>query len=536
MKSIFLKIALLTAAAALPESCDLDINKNPNNATAAVVTPDLVLPVAIAATVYNQIYYYGRSTAAYLAGYQVPGEGLGGFGEIYTYNFTASTFTGVWTETFACLRNFNAIIKTSEANPRYALYGGVAHILKAYCYQLLVDAYGDVPYTEGLKGEGNLSPAFDKDAEVYKALAAEIDDAIAILKTGKDMAGGGNDDLIALSAGSDPVFGGDYTKWIQLANNIKLRLLVRARGAGIDNFVQAAFAGFSEEGFLKEDALVNPGYNASAQQNPYWTVYHSSVIGVISYPAQYYIPSVYILSFYDGSKLTDAKRGALLYRGWPSVPSHQLGNQTGRPYSPGYIWHIGTGAGLTASDAAGILKSRSAPAPLFFAFEAHFLLAEAALYGLDPDGSGLDAKAHFENGVKASFDYLEREGAANSLPPGANPQADAEAYISANSWSYLVNFDLADSHEKKLEAIITQKYIASNILNANEAWNEFRRTGYPAISGSAPRSTFVSVLSQSTRADKLPVRLIYPQSEYNLNANTPKIEDAYSNPIFWDKN
>ena len=301
-------------------------------------------------------------------------------------------------------------------------------------------------------------------------------------------------------------------------------------------FVQAAFAGFSEEGFLKEDALVNPGYNASAQQNPYWTVYHSSVIGVISYPAQYYIPSVYILSFYDGSKLTDAKRGALLYRGWPSVPSHQLGNQTGRPYSPGYIWHIGTGAGLTASDAAGILKSRSAPAPLFFAFEAHFLLAEAALYGLDPDGSGLDAKAHFENGVKASFDYLEREGAANSLPPGANPQADAEAYISANSWSYLVNFDLADSHEKKLEAIITQKYIASNILNANEAWNEFRRTGYPAISGSAPRSTFVSVLSQSTRADKLPVRLIYPQSEYNLNANTPKIEDAYSNPIFWDKN
>jgi hypothetical protein len=536
MKKILLKTALIAATVmALPASCDLDINKNPNDATAAVVTPDLVLPVIIAATVYNQVYFYGRSTAAYLVGYQVPGEGVGGFGEIYTYNFTASTFTGAWSETFACLRNFNTIIKTAEEDPRYALYGGVAHILKAYCYQLLVDAYGDVPYTEGLQGEGNLSPAFDRDAEVYKALVAEIDGAIAILKAGKDGAGSGGD-LLRLTAGSDPVFGGDCTKWIQLANNIRLRLLVRARGAGIDDVVRPAFADFSEEGFLKEDALVNPGYNASAQQNPYWTVYHSSVIGAISEPALYFIPSVYTLSFYDGNKLTDSKRGSLVYRGWPSVPSYQLGNQTGRPYSPGYIWHIGTGAGQTASDAAGILKSRSAPAPFFFAFEAHFLLAEAALYGFDPDGNGADAKAHFKNGIQASFDFLEREGAANSLPAGADPQGDAEAYISANSWSYLVNFDLADTDEKKLEAIITQKYIASNILNSNEAWNEFRRTGYPAVSGSAPRSTFVSVLSQSTRADKLPVRLIYPQSEYNLNVNTPKIEDAYSNPVFWDKN
>lgn len=534
MKKILLKTALIAAAAlAWPASCDLDINKNPNYATAAVVTPDLVLPVAIAAAVYNQLYYYGRSTAAYLVGYQVPGEGLVGYGEIYTYSFTASTFTGVWSETFACLRNFNTIIRTAEENPRYALYGGVAHILKAYCYQQLVDAYGDVPYAEGLRGEDNLSPAFDKDVEVYKALVAEIDDAIAILKAGKAAADG---DVQALSAAGDPMFGGDCTRWIQLANNIKLRLLVRARGAaGVGSFVQAAFAGFSEEGFLKEDALVNPGYNASAQQNPYWTVYHSSVVGAITYPALFYIPSVYTLSFYDGSRLADSKRGALVYRGWPSVPSYQLGNQTGRPYSPGYIWHVGTGAGQTASDAAGILKSRSAPAPFFFAFEVHFLLAEAALYGFDPDGSGLDAKAHFKNGVGASFEFLEREGAANTLPAGADPQGDAEAYIGANSWSYLVNFDLADTHEKKLEAIITQKYIASNILNSNEAWNEFRRTGYPAVSGSAPRSTFVSILSQSTRADKLPVRLIYPQSEYNLNANTPKIEDAYSNPIFWDK-
>jgi hypothetical protein len=535
MKKIFIKTVFIAVVAlALPVSCDLDINDNPNSATAALVTPDLVLPAAIAATVYNQVYYYGYLTSAYLLGYQVPGDGVSGFGDVYTYNFTASFTTGAWTEVFANLRDFNTIIKTSETDPRYALYGGIAHILKAYNYQLLVDAYGDVPYTEGLHGEGNLSPAFDKDADVYKALVSELDNAIAILKANKDNVVG----VLGLNGNSDPVFGGNYVKWIQFANNIKLRLLIRARGTSIDAFVQSAFGNFSSEGFLKEDVLVNPGYNASAQQNPYWEVYHSSIAGTITQPARFFIPSIYTLTFYNGSKLADAKRGSLVYKGWPTVPAWQLGDETtganGRPTTPSYIWFIGTGAGAAASDAAGILKSRSAAAPLFFAFETHFLLAEAAINDIELE-SGTTAKAHFEAGIRASFDFLERAGAGNSLPSGANSTTDAAAYLSGNSTNRLVNFDLATTAAQKLEAIITQKYIASNILNSNEAWNEFRRTSYPVISGSAPGTTFVSVRSQSSRADGLPVRLIYPQTEYNLNAHTPKIPNAYSNPVFWDK-
>jgi hypothetical protein len=533
MKKIFIKTVLIAVATlALPASCDLDINDNPNSATAAVVTPDLTLPAAIASTVYNQVYRYGYITSAYLLGYQVPGDGVSGFGDVYTYNFTASFNTEAWTDVFANLRDFNTIIKTAEADPRYALYGGIAHILKAYNYQLLVDAYGDVPYTEGLRGaEGNVSPAFDKDADVYKALVAELDEAIAILKAAKDNVGGG---ILGLNANSDPVFSGNYTKWIQFANNIRLRLLVRARGTSIDAFVQQAFGSFSTEGFLKEDVLVNPGYNASSQQNPYWEVYHSSVAGVITTPARFFIPSVYILTFYDGEKLNDPGRGALTYKGWPDVPAYQLGNEVDRPHTLEYAWFLGAGIGANASDAAGILKSRSAPAPLFFAFETHFLLAEAALYGYSPDGTS-DAKTHFENGITASFDFLERSGAGNSLPSGANPADDAAAYISDNSGKYLADFSAAATTEQKLEAIITQKYIASNILNSNEAWNEFRRTGYPKISGTEPQNTFVSIQSTSSRADKLPVRLIYPQSEYNLNSHTPKIPNAYSNPVFWDK-
>jgi hypothetical protein len=311
--------------------------------------------------------------------------------------------------------------------------------------------------------------------------------------------------------------------------------LIRAQGTSINAFVQEAFSKFSSEGFLKEDVLVNPGYNANSQQNPYWTTFHSSVAGVITQPARFFIPSKYVLAFYDGKKLNDPVRGKLVYKGFPNTPAWQLGDETGRPNSPQYIWFIGTGTEKTASDAAGILKSRAAGAPLFLSTETYFLLAEAALTGHALDG---DAKTNFVNGIKASFSYLSKEGTANAVPAGFKLDDNVAGYLADNSSNYLVNFDLAATTEQKLEAIITQKYIALNILNSNEAWNEFRRTTYPKIvSGTSdPIGTFVSIRTQSSRTDKLPVRLIYPQKEYDLNKHTPDITDAYSNLIFWDKN
>lgn len=531
MKTYLRNISLLAATAglALLNACDLDINVNPNEPTGAVITPDFVFPAVVATTTYNQVYYYGYSTAAFIVGNQVPGDGVSGFGDVYSYNFTASFVTECWTRVFTDLRDLHTIIRKAEEDPRYVLYGAVSHVIKAYNYQLLVDAYGDVPYLEGLEGEaGNFSPAYDKDSDVYRYLVEELDEAIATLKANL-----GSADVAALTGTSDPLFKGDVAKWIRFANNLKLRLLVRARGTAIDSFVQSAFGTFSSEGFLKEDVLVNPGYNATSQENPFWATYHSSVAGTITSPARFYIPSTYLFSFYDGAKLLDGVRGALLYREYPETPHWVLGNELGRPYSPNYIWHTGTGIGINASEARGILKSRAAGAPLFTAAETHFLLAEAALFGHELDG---DAKTNFEKGIVASFAYLSLEGTSTALPSGVDPEKDVESYIAANADSYLANFDKAATVEQKLEAIITQKYIALNILGSNEAWNEFRRTAYPTISGTDPVTTFVSESSASPRADKLPIRLIYPQAEINLNTNAPQIKDAFSSPIFWDQN
>jgi hypothetical protein len=524
MKRYFIKIKLLVLSTViLFSSCDLDINDDPNSATGAVITPDLTLTAVVASTLYYQIASYG-DFAAFIVGYQTPGKGVAGYGSTYTYDFTSQSYTGAWTNVFGQLRDYNTIIKKSEADPAYAIFGGIAHILKAYSFHLLTDYYGDVPYTEGLSGgSGNLSPVYDKAEDVYKYLVAELNEAITILKDNADKIGAG---VIGPNAASDPVFAGNITKWIQFANNTKLRILTRARGTAINDFVVSEFGKFSSEGFLKEDVLINPGYNASNQQNPFWTIYHSSVSGAITQVATYYIPTKYVISFYNGTKLDDEVRGSLVYKTFPDTPAWQLGNESDeKPQSPRYVWEV--------PDSKGIFKSRAAAAPLTPASEIYFLLAEAALNGNVLDG---DAKTNFVKGITASFDFLSRAGASYALPTGVNPDNDVQDYINRNAGNYLADFDAATTAEQKLEAIITQKYIAFNILYSHEAWNEFRRTGYPKISGTDPVTTFLSVQSQSTRADKLPVRLIYPLAEYNLNKNTPVIENAYSNPVFWVKN
>ena len=503
------------------QSCNLDINDNPNDATGTSVTADFVLPAALASTATNIVTY--NSYGSFIVGYQLPGAGISGFGSIYTYNFTSTDNTTLWTNVYGNLRDYQFVINQAVSKPEYVLYAAVARIQKVFNYELLVDAYGDVPWTDGLKGNANLSPKFDDDAAAYQLLIKELDDAIAVITTNASKTDGS---VLALTEVADPLFNGDLTKWKQFANNIKLRLLIKASGSSIDSFAQSAFATFSADGFLKEDALINPGYSTTGNQNPSWEALHSSIAGSITTAANYYIPSKYTLTFYNGTVLQDSIRGKLVYKGYPGTTvGGQLADEINNPTSPRYAW---TGK----ADGTGIFKDRTQGQPVFLASEIYFLLAEAALKGHVLDGT---AKSNFENGILASFTYL-RQKANKTYASGVNPATDLAIYLADNSGKYLVDYSAATTDAQRLEAIITQKYIALNYIHGHEAWNEFRRTTYPKISGTGATTTFVSIRSQSTRTDKLPVRQIYPQAEYNLNANVPTLQNAFSNPIFWDLN
>jgi hypothetical protein len=139
----------------------------------------------------------------------------------------------------------------------------------------------------------------------------------------------------------------------------------------------------------------------------------------------------------------------------------------------------------------------------------------------------------FNNGIKASFHYLYE------LPDGTiagDPIGDYNGYLDENTDSYLVNFEKATTDEQKIEAIITQKFIALNMVNSNQAWNDYRRTHYPVIintAGANGYQTFASTQSLSTRADKLPARIAYPSGEISANANTPNGISPFSSLIFW---
>lgn len=504
----------------------LDVNTNPNSATSS--TPDLVLPQALVYTAAQVSSF--NNYGAQVSGGMVNGGGYGGFGSVWTYNYgpSESVPTNLWQTSYDIAEDFQYVINSTQGNSTYANYNAVARIMKSYIFQMIVDTYNDVPYSDALQGPGSVTPKYDKGSAIYPLLAAQLDSGIAIINA--------NPLALALNSASDPMFGGNMTKWKQFANTLKLRLIVRGTPA-------ATFSNttFSSDGFLTTDAVVNPKYGrVNGQQNPSWNTWVTSYTNAAANRA--YIPSKFVYGYFDGNKLQDPARGQAIYLDFPKTPVNQLGiGDNSVPKAPATTgaWYSGTTATLPAASGLGgnigIMKGPDMGEPLMLAAESYFLQAEAAVRGII---SSVTPKTAFNNGITASFTYLYKLPNL-TVKAGMDPVADAANYIAANNTSYLVNFDLATTNAQKVEAIITQKYIANNLIASQENWNEYRRTGYPVSSTTVtnnPYGSFASTQSASTRPDKLPTRLPYPSSEFNYNPNNvPSGINLFSSLIFWAK-
>jgi hypothetical protein len=85
-------------------------------------------------------------------------------------------------------------------------------------WSTVTDLYGDIFYTEGLRGQdGILFPKFDEQKDIYSALIQNLKDAAQLLADGKE----------PLDKAYDVMYAGDKTKWIKLANSLRLRLMMR---------------------------------------------------------------------------------------------------------------------------------------------------------------------------------------------------------------------------------------------------------------------------------------------------------------------
>lgn len=148
------------------------------------------------------------------------------------------------------------------------------------------------------------------------------------------------------------------------------------------------------------------------------------------------------------------------------------------------------------------------------ASESYFLRAEGALRGWS---MGDTAENLYRKGIETSFAEHDAKGAStyledNTLTPADYTDPVTPAYSIDARGDITIAWNEGDGFEKNLERIITQKYIAL-YPNGQEAWTEFRRTGYPKVFPVCVNESNGGCVDTETQIR----RLAFPQSEYNTN-------------------
>lgn len=515
---------MLLAASACEDQ--LDINENPNAPTAADV--QLVLPQAItaSASIANQFNSYGGHFGGFIAN----AGGFSGFGNLLNYNLTPGDWNGLWVNTYQDpLQDLKYVIDHTEGDDQLAYFNAAAKIMTVVNYQRLVDAFGNIPYSDALRAdEGIVAPKYDDAATIYQDLFAKLDEAIDIIENAQFP--------LRLTENTDPLFGefdGDdasvhMTAWRKYANTLKLRILLRLSSkSDFSAFVSQGFANLDLTlGFLDDDAIVDPGYELN-RPSPEWASWGRTPADALANSSR--IPTAFSFGFYNGDKISDPGRGEAIYVNYPLTPTNQLGNEDDAPtIVAGQVTWASNEEGY---EGLGVLKGPSMGEPLMLAAEAYFLQSEAQLKGFIPG----DYIESYYAGITASFAYIykdENEAITEPVDPLV------QTYLADNAGNRLVEIEVAATDAERLEAIITQKYIALNMINSDEAWNEYRRTGYPATQlGGAPEFDIASNKSSITsRPDRLPTRILYPSSEQSYNASNYVTINHASDLIFWDPN
>lgn len=177
--------------------------------------------------------------------------------------------------------------------------------------------------------------------------------------------------------------------------------------------------------------------------------------------------------------------------------------------------------------------------------EAWFLRAEYELRW----GSESDAATYYAEGIRTSFSTLGASGAEDYIADKElTPGSYTDMVTGGNSnqsplASIPICWKAGSNFETHLEQIITQKYLAM-FPEGQEAWSEFRRTGYPRI-----LPVLVNNSGGKISTSKQIRRLNYPSTEYSTNAEavataTHTLNSESSNPtgdnggtsVWWDKN
>ncbi|MEZ4773619.1 MAG: SusD/RagB family nutrient-binding outer membrane lipoprotein [Bacteroidia bacterium] len=448
-----------------------EINTNPNEAVE--VSGDLLLPTVIfnlADMSVNQSYGFGDVVAQYTANYE--------YNDIDIYRWTSDgRFWGMYDylQDISDIKAFG--VKNALPN-----YEAVALILEAYCFSILTDAYGDVPYTQANRAaEGIISPAYDTQESIYEGILSSLEKANTLIDPSGTISG-------------DILFQGNMNKWKKFANSLTVRLLMRISNVkDISSTLQqmvdnpATYPVFESTG---DDAIYYYA-GSTPDLSPYSSGRGREYEYFIAMPTNHFVDLLLAnndprIHEWLGYKVNDD--GSLEYLG--VAPGQVLGD-IGRP---GDFSSKDTSYFSEPAKISGIFMTYS---------ELNFILAEAAETGLI---SG-NAQNYYEAGVQASF-------------------AQWNVEMSADFLTTVVPYEAGNT-----DRIFEQKWLALYHTSV-EAWFDWKRTGKPAFLQPGPGNL---------NGNKIPVRLMYPSLEQSVNGsnyNTASQRiggDNINSRVWWDK-
>ena len=492
-------VTLLTVGALASTGCQTDLtalNTNPNSPTTAPATSLFTSAVVTSVGRFAGNTLSSTSLfAQHIAQVQYVDEDRG-----HLRPGAMDAFFGAYASELEDLEKVALIgIETKSPNT-----SGPARVMQAWGFQNMTDAFGDIPYTEALKGDvvgGPTKPKYDAQKDIYYALLKSLTEASATMKTSSTEAG---------LAGADPIYKGDMAKWLKFSNGMRARWALRMSKADPAKAATELAAAFSAPGGMMTSnadnaALAYPGDGIF--DNP-WSANFSgrddhrvskTLLDTMNALAD---PRVRI---YAQPTKNDPTKYIGLQNGLDNVTVTPFFNTTSRV---GTIFYPGTTVYGTFGSAAG----KKTPSYIMTYAEVAFIQAEAAnrgLGGLTPAA----AAAFYNAGVTASI--TQWGGSA----------ADAAAYLAQPAVAYA-------GGAVGLQQIGLQKWI-SLYTQGTEAWSEYRRTGNPASIKMGPKAY--------PDTPTIPRRFLYPVSEAAVNATSLKAAiasqgaDGYYTRVWWDK-
>ena len=513
--SLLLRYTQVAALVLIVGGCSkdtfLDVNKNPNNP--ASVAPSALLngvEVTTGFTVGNDL---GRVTDLLVQ----HTAGIANQPRNYDVYLLRGNYDNQWNNELygGSLINAQQIINlTQAASPAYA---GYAKILKAYNFALLTDLWGDVPYSQALQGNlaaPNLQPRFDKQEDIYKGnTTLGIQSLFDLVREGlADL-----DKPSALRPGADDLmYKGSNAKWKKFGNTLLLKL---ANTISKKDLPLAATV-------IKEVLAKGPAAYMTDNSDDAEVPFGTTVGNQNPFYAYNYVnrPDDQMLSKRFLDSLNLRYKDPRIAQFFTATPTPVLSPATPTVNTTGVVTPFGTFTGYDNGGTAAvpIRTNRSrygsyvvgvsgeAPVRLVTNFQRAFILAEAVLTLPGVTVTGETAQSLYQAGIRAS---MSKAGISTT---------DIALYFTNNP--NIVKLDASRDVEYQRNQIVTQKWIAW-AGNGYEAYNDYRRTGYPKLA--------LVTNPSSESPTSIPVRLFYPNSEISANTNNIPTPQPNSNEAVW---